>query len=343
MDDRERNLEITVGAFVLIMIMLGAGTLLWLGKRRHVFEDRTRLHAKFADVGGLVQGAPVWVGGVSVGSVAQITFIRSAKQPLIQVDLQISRTALGLVHADSVARIASNGLLGDKIVALTPGSFDQPRVPDNGWVQSVEPPDFDRMLRQASGVLDDTRRVADLAAKAVQQFATPRTIANVTASLGHMRALLNETEHGTGLAHAFFYDRRIADELQGLSVQLNMLARHVDYGVDRLDELLGATDSDGRQLINNVARAAKGVQRATDQFQSAQIIPKLDRASGDLADIMGAVKRGQGTLGALVVDPTVYEQLVSVLGGIGRSKILRALVRYAISKDDGKTEAERKP
>ena len=51
------------------------------------------------------------------------------------------------------------------------------------------------------------------------------------------------------------------------------------------------------------------------------------------------MKAGQGTLGALVVDPTVYEQLVQVLGGVGRSRVLRALVRYAISRDDEKGAA----
>jgi phospholipid/cholesterol/gamma-HCH transport system substrate-binding protein len=342
MDDRERNLEIRVGAFVLLMILMGLGTLLWLGTRRHVFEERTRLHAKFADVGGLVQGAPVWVGGVNVGSVAQIKFIRSGDRPLIQVDLQISRAALGLVHADSVARVASNGLLGDKIVAVSPGSFDQPLVPSGGWVQSVEPPDLDQMLRQASGVLDDTRRVADLGAKAIQQFANPRTIANLNASLEHVRALLHATEYGHGLAHALFYDQRTATDLQHLTGQLAALAGHVDYGVGRLDELLGATDAEGRQLINNVSRAAKDVQLAAAQLQSAKIIPNLDKASGNLADITGAIKRGQGTIGALVVDPTVYEQLVQVLGGVGRSKVLRMLVRYAISKSEGKSEVESK-
>ena len=53
----------------------------------------------------------------------------------------------------------------------------------------------------------------------------------------------------------------------------------------------------------------------------------------------GYMKQGQGTLGALVVDPTVYEQLVQVLGGVGRSRVLRALVRYAISRDDEKGTA----
>jgi hypothetical protein len=35
----------------------------------------------------------------------------------------------------------------------------------------------------------------------------------------------------------------------------------------------------------------------------------------------------------------VYEQLVTVLGGVARSRILRALVRFAIRKDDGRSAA----
>ena len=42
-------------------------------------------------------------------------------------------------------------------------------------------------------------------------------------------------------------------------------------------------------------------------------------------------------MGALLEDPTVYEQLVVILGGVGRSKVLRALVRYVIHQEDPAT------
>ena len=66
------------------------------------------------------------------------------------------------------------------------------------------------------------------------------------------------------------------------------------------------------------------------------MLPNLERAAGDLAQVTGRLHRGEGTLGALVQDPTVYEQLVTILGGVGRSRVLRALVRYAISKSETK-------
>ena len=62
---------------------------LLLGKTRHVFEQRVMLHATFPDVAGLVQGAPVRVAGVNVGTVSRITFVAAEPRPQIRVDLQV--------------------------------------------------------------------------------------------------------------------------------------------------------------------------------------------------------------------------------------------------------------
>jgi phospholipid/cholesterol/gamma-HCH transport system substrate-binding protein len=334
--NRDRKLEVRVGLFVVATLVLGVVGLLLLGKSRHVFEPRVTLHATFADVGGLVQGAPVRISGVNVGTVAQIMFVRAQPRPQIRVDMQVSRSSLGLVRADSVARISNQGLLGDKIVEVSAGSTSAAPVGDGGSVATAEAPDLDKMLAHAAATLDDARRVADRAAAAIEQFADPKTIAQVRESVLHIHALLHATEKGDGLAHAMFYDKRTADELQRLETNLSRLTEHVDRGVQHLDAVLAATDGDGRQLINNVSRAARSVGRTADEISQSNVVANLSKASGDLAQMTAYMKEGRGTLGALVVDPTVYEQLVQVLGGVGRSRILRALVRYAISRDDEK-------
>ena len=66
------------------------------------------------------------------------------------------------------------------------------------------------------------------------------------------------------------------------------------------------------------------------------MVPHFERVAADLAQVSAQLRHGEGTLGALVQDPTVYQQLVTILGGVGRSRVLRALVRYAISKSDTK-------
>ncbi len=335
--NKERRLEVKVGLFVVATAVLGLVGVLLLGKSRQLFQPRARLHATFSDVAGLVQGAPVRISGVNVGTVANIRFVRAEPRPQILVDLQITAASLGLVRADSVARISNQGLLGDKIVESSAGSTAAEPVPEGGDVRTVQAPDFDRMLQQAGAVLDDARRVADRITAVVDQFATAHTIAELREIVSHIHGLLRAAERGEGLAHAIFYDRRMADSLLRLETNLAELSGHIDSGVRHLDAVLGATDEEGRQLINNLSRAARSVGSTAEQIEREHVVANLGRASSDLATMTGYMRSGRGTLGALVVDPTVYEQLVQILGGVGRSRILRALVRFAISRDEEKT------
>jgi phospholipid/cholesterol/gamma-HCH transport system substrate-binding protein len=52
------------------------------------------------------------------------------------------------------------------------------------------------------------------------------------------------------------------------------------------------------------------------------------------------VRRGEGTLGALLEDPTVYEDLSALLRGANRSLILRSLIRS--TRDEGAAEKKAK-
>jgi phospholipid/cholesterol/gamma-HCH transport system substrate-binding protein len=339
--DKERRLEVTVGLFVLATAVVAVVAVLLLGRSRHVFEQRATLRATFRDVAGLAQGAPVRLSGVNVGTVSRISFVRAARRPLIEVDMQITQSALGLVRQDSLARISSQGLLGDKIVEISAGTTAAPLVETGGEIKTAEAPDLDRMLRQAEAVLDDARRVADRLAVVVDQVADARTMTAIRQSLLHLHALLHEADKGGGLVHALFYDRRTADELDRVLAGVDRLVQHVDRGVQRIDSVLDATDDNGRQLLNHLSRAAEDVGTTARRIGQSPALANLERATGDVAEMTAAMRRGQGTLGALLVDPTIYDQLVSVLGGIGRSRILRALVRYAISRDPERGQAKR--
>jgi phospholipid/cholesterol/gamma-HCH transport system substrate-binding protein len=60
----------------------------------------------------------------------------------------------------------------------------------------------------------------------------------------------------------------------------------------------------------------------------------LSTMSDDLRDIVANVKAGRGTIGALLVDPSVYEDLKSLVGNVERNQVLRALVRYSIKQNE---------
>jgi len=67
---------------------------------------------------------------------------------------------------------------------------------------------------------------------------------------------------------------------------------------------------------------------------SQQVAANLGAITGDLRQIVADLRAGKGTLGALLVDPSIYEDAKSVLGNVQRNDALRALVRYSIKQDE---------
>jgi len=69
---------------------------------------------------------------------------------------------------------------------------------------------------------------------------------------------------------------------------------------------------------------------------SQHLMSNVNAMSDDLRDIVAGLKQGKGTLGALLVTPSVYEDIKSVVGNVDRNQVLRALVRYSIKADESR-------
>lgn len=336
----ERLLEIKVGTFVLVALAVGVAVVLLLGRERHLLEERATLHAAFKDVEGLHEGAPVRLAGVNVGTVSRVSFAPELGNLLIQVDLEISRHALDRVRQDSVARVSSQGLLGDKIVEISVGTVSRPALQPGGSVTTAEATDLNHLVDQAGQILAQVRVVADNATVALGELLNPATVHDLHASLKSIRGLLHQAEVGPGLTHALFYDPYTGKQLEQLLAHADQLVAQAGTGVRHLDDLLAAVDPDGRQLLNNVSRAAKQLGGVAGDLRASRLIGRIEHAAADIEALTGSVRAGKGTLGAIIADPSIYEQLVTILGGISRSRVLKALVRFAISKsDDGAAAA----
>jgi phospholipid/cholesterol/gamma-HCH transport system substrate-binding protein len=87
--------------------------------------------------------------------------------------------------------------------------------------------------------------------------------------------------------------------------------------------------------------AAKGMNSLLVKFQERKglahalfadpradtIMADLEQASRNLNQVTARLAKGEGTLGALIDDPTLYEDLSSLLRGANRSVILRTLIQ----------------
>jgi phospholipid/cholesterol/gamma-HCH transport system substrate-binding protein len=127
------RLEIVVGVFVL----LGLAALGWLSVSiggMHLFGGQEMpVHARFATVGALKEGAAVKLAGVPVGQVKDIQLQNYAAEVTLGV-----RTGLEL-PADTIASIRTEGLLGEAYVNLSPGASEENLKP-GGRIGQTEPP-----------------------------------------------------------------------------------------------------------------------------------------------------------------------------------------------------------
>ena len=125
------NIETAVGLFVLLGIACLAWLSVKLGKLDNVGGDYVPVHAEFASVSGLKQGASVEIAGVEVGKVNAITLRDYKADVLMQI-----RRGVGL-QEDTIASIRTRGLIGDKFVNLSPGASDR-LIPPDGKIRETE-------------------------------------------------------------------------------------------------------------------------------------------------------------------------------------------------------------
>ena len=115
--------EVIAGGFVVLALALLAYLSVSIGGFSFVPEKRYAVSARFSNVGDLKPGAPVKLAGVTVGKVQAIRLANYFGE----VDMTIARDLQ--LPSDTVASIATAGLLGDAYVALSPGAEDKNLMP----------------------------------------------------------------------------------------------------------------------------------------------------------------------------------------------------------------------
>lgn len=118
----ERNLEYIAGIFVILGLTLAGYLAVSVGG--HVFfrPEGLVLHAEFANVGGLKEGSKVRLAGVDVGTVRKIALDPETYHAKVTIALDAGVE----LDEDTIASIRTNGLIGEKFVAVQPGGSGIP-------------------------------------------------------------------------------------------------------------------------------------------------------------------------------------------------------------------------
>jgi phospholipid/cholesterol/gamma-HCH transport system substrate-binding protein len=399
----ERQMELRIGALVLVGILIFMGFVLSVGKRSALFEERYSLWASFSATEGLAVGSPVRLAGMTVGNVTRIAFGRDPRDRRIAITITVERRVQDRIREDSVASIGTIGLVGDKVLDITVGSHDRPPLQAGGQLASLDPPDYFRLLQKGDQILDHVNRISasldDFLAGGEQTGKR-----NLTESLRSLRTTLVEIEKGQGLLHDLVYGKAggelltrvdrsakaleqmvqaiqtergllhalIYDPQEETLGRLTRLADNMNQAVDRANVLLRDAqagpgllhaliyDREAGDLLGRLGRTGERLEMLVQSIQQGQgLVPallfdpertkvlddvqaataSLRALTADLQAVVARLRQGEGTVGALLEDPTVYEDLSALLRGANRSLLLRSLIRS--TREDG--SQDRKP
>jgi phospholipid/cholesterol/gamma-HCH transport system substrate-binding protein len=111
------------------------------------------------------------------------------------------------------------------------------------------------------------------------------------------------------------------DAVNTILIDVKAISGQIRSGQGLLHAIL--YDPAGGELVKNLSVASASAE---------DLMKDLSSAVKSVDNIVKKVERGEGSLGGIINDPTVYEDLKVILGGAKQSKTIKALVRYTIKK-----------
>jgi phospholipid/cholesterol/gamma-HCH transport system substrate-binding protein len=285
-----------VGLFVLAGILFFIFTLYMIGKNRNLFGATFTIKASLTNVNGLVPGNNVRFKGIDVGTVKSITV---ANDTLIYVTLTIDDKMKSYIKKNAIASVATDGLMGNKLININSGSNYADPVEEGDVILSRKPVETDEMLRTLNTtnnniekitnnlyeitvklnssqslwtLLSDTVITQDLKAAVIDFRKAGSNTAALTKSA---HALVVKFERGNGLAHTLFTDTTLSQQLSTSLQQIQQASNKTSAMMQDLktviENMKHGEGTAGLILTDTLLRqklfkSASNVEQGTDRF-----------------------------------------------------------------------------
>ena len=343
----QRVLNFRVGLFVLITLSLFVLILFFLTGEQRFYEKSYTLTTSFTNTAGLIKGAAVRLSGVRIGAVTDIEFTPNpVGDKVIMVRMKISRDGMSRINPDAKATIRTEGLLGDKFIEVIPG-VEKPmaKLPDSLDIESQTPIEFASIIGQSGDLLANIISISESLDKIVKAFGQEENINNISKTLASLRASseaiqknLEAIEKNDGILNTMIYGEK---DKSGKSDE-NALIK-LNKAVTKLDNMLNQIDKgDGtlhdlvynKELSSDINSTVANLKNATANLNGQDgVITELKETMSNFREISEMLRGGEGTLGALLIDPSVYDSLKGILGEAERSRFVRAAMKYFIEQE----------
>ncbi len=300
---KNTNNDIKLGIFISAGLLVLIISLYVIGSKQNFFGSNFYVRARFANAGGLVPGNNVLYSGIQAGTVSDIEIIDDTT---IEVTLLLNKKIKPYIYSNSLVSIGNDGLMGNKIINITPNSTPASHIEDNGLLMTQSGSNMDQMMQTLSytnenamaitselketttrinndntlwTILDDTMVAKDLIASVANLRASTARINEMTTTLD---LILKDIHQGKGTIGTLLTDDDIANDIQQavqdidrVAVSAEVAIRTLDSTVQQLRTGMTTGGSMAHTVIgdtaaaNSLKRSLQHIEKGTDRFSES--------------------------------------------------------------------------
>jgi phospholipid/cholesterol/gamma-HCH transport system substrate-binding protein len=240
---KSSNYTWKLGMFVLLGLTLFVVTIYFIGKNKNMFASTFHLKSQFKNVSGLKVGNNVRFSGINIGTVKNIEFVSDSA---VVVDLIIKEEIQKFIKKDAIASIGSDGLMGDKVITISPGTSSNEIVKDNATIASTKAVELEDLMKGLRKSVDN----AQIITMQLSEFSV-----KINKGKGALNKVLTDEEFAKGL------DKTIAN-LQSSSDEFVVFTKNMNDKNGTLSKLMT-----NPSYANSIEKTLNNLEKSSNEFE----------------------------------------------------------------------------
>ena len=246
-----------LGIFIFFGTVLLVLSIFLLGSKEKLFTRTSEVKAYFTQIEGLKSGAPVRLSGYDIGSVSSISFAGDSTAR-VEVKMRIDNALKHFIHIDSEAAIETEGLVGKKIVTITPGSANTAEISDGGIIRSKNPVNISAIMEETESIMGN--------------------INNLTKEFSEIFAKINQGEGSIG---KLVNDDQLYKSAVNVTQSADRSMSIITKRLDEIADIIVKTSASMKSIVGNIDSATMDVRN---------LVHKVNKGEGVLGSLIGDKK-----------------------------------------------------
>jgi phospholipid/cholesterol/gamma-HCH transport system substrate-binding protein len=235
--------KLRLGIFTFIGVLILVMAIFFIGKSKSLFNTTFNVYGMFKNVNGLQVGNNVRFAGINIGVIQNI---RIVSDTAVRVDLTINKDVQKFLRKDIKAAIGSDGLMGDKLIVINPGTEGSGELNNGDKINTVNPIDVDKIIVRVTKVAD-----------------------NAEVLMTNLSEIVYKINHGKGSIGRLLSSDKLANDLEGTVKQARSTLKTVKQGTQGFSDNMEAAKHNFL-LKGFFKKKAKAAQKKQDSIKTAK-------------------------------------------------------------------------